>query len=189
MRIISGTARGRKLAEFSGTDIRPTPDRVREALFSKLNSWFGSFAGLKVLELFAGSGAQALEAISRGAASAILVDANIQATKLIDENIKRCKFETSTRLLQADVLSAMHKLAAEGPFDLILLDPPYNRGFIPQVLEKIETLQLLADDGIICAESAADEKPGYSGRLELLERRKYGSTLIHFYSLKNSSRD
>jgi len=189
MRIISGTARGRKLAEFSGSDIRPTPDRVREALFSKLSSRFGNFAGLKVLELFAGSGAQALEAVSRGAASAILVDSNIQATKLIGENIRRCKFEASTRLLQADALSALSRLATEGPFDLIMLDPPYNRGFIPQVLEKIDALQLLADDGIICAESAADENPAYSGRLKLLESRKYGSTLVHFYSLNSSGRD
>ena len=189
MRIISGTARGRKLAEFTGTDIRPTPDRVREALFSKLSSRFGNFTGLKVLELFAGSGAQALEAVSRGAESAILVDSNIQASKLIGENIKRCKFEASTRLLQADALSALPRLTTAGPFDLILLDPPYNRGFIPLVLEKIDALQLLADDGIICAESAADENPTYSGQLELLENRKYGSTLVHFYGLKKTGRD
>jgi 16S rRNA (guanine(966)-N(2))-methyltransferase RsmD len=189
MRIISGTARGRKLAEFSGTDIRPTPDRVREALFSKLSSRLGSFAGLKVLELFAGSGAQALEAVSRGADSAILVDANIQATKLISENIKRCKFETKTRLLQADVLSALPRLASEGPFDLILLDPPYNRGFIPQVLEIIENLQLLADGGTICAESADDEKLGNYGCLELIESRKYGATQIHLYCLQASGGD
>ena len=189
MRIISGTARGRKLAEFSGTDIRPTPDRVREALFSKLNSRLGSFAGLKVLELFAGSGAQALEAVSRGADSAILVDANIQATKLIDENIKRCKFETKTRLLQADVLTALPRLVNDGPFDLILLDPPYHRDFIPQVLKKIDSLQLLADDGIICAESAADEKLDNYGRLQQIESRKYGSTLVHLYCLKESGRE
>jgi len=88
MRIISGTARGRQLAPFSGKDIRPTPDRVREAIFSILTSQFGSFSGLKVLELFAGSGAQSLEALSRGANSAILVDSGSIAAKTITENIK-----------------------------------------------------------------------------------------------------
>lgn len=189
MRIISGTARGRKLAEFSGSDIRPTPDRVREALFSMLSSRLGSFRGLKVLELFAGSGAQALEAVSRGAASALLVDASIQSLKLIAENIKRCHFEASTRMLQAEVLTALPRLAADGPFDLILLDPPYNRGFIPQVLEKIEPLQLLADGGIIAAEASLDEKPTDYGCLRLIEDRKYGSTRLHLYCLNNSSGD
>ncbi len=181
MRIISGTARGRKLAGFSGSSIRPTPDRVREALFSMLNSRLGSFQGLNVLELFAGSGAQSLEALSRGAASATLVDASPQAAKVITENVQRCKFESRARLVRADALLALPRLSAEAPFDLILLDPPYNQGLIPQALEKIDSLQLLADDGIICAESAAEEELSDYGRLQLLERRKYGSTMIHLY--------
>ena len=181
MRIISGTARGRKLAEFSGAGIRPTPDRVREALFSKLVSRLGSFAGLKVLELFAGSGAQALEALSRGAASAILVDSSAQAAKVITENIQRCRCEERARLLRGDALRTLPQLTSEGPFDLILLDPPYNQGLIPQTLEKIDSLQLLGDDGIICAESAAGEKVADIGNLQLLETRKYGSTLIHLF--------
>ena len=189
MRIISGTARGRKLAEFAGIDIRPTPDRVREALFSKLSSRFGSLDGLKVLELFAGSGAQALEAVSRGADSAILVDANVQAAKLITENIKRCKLEEKTRLVQVDVLAVLPLLAADGPFDLILLDPPYHRDFIPQVLKQIDSLRLLDENGIVCAESAADEQQTDCGRLKIIESRKYGSTLIHLYCLNNSTED
>lgn len=181
MRIISGSARGRKLAEFSGQGIRPTPDRVREALFSMLNSRLGSFCGLKVLELFAGSGAQALEAISRGAASAILVDSSPQAAKLIEENIKRCKFEALTRLVRSDALGALPRLAGDGPFDLILMDPPYNKSLIPQALERIDSLQLLAEDGIICAESAADQELTDGGGLKLIESRTYGTTLIHLY--------
>lgn len=189
MRIISGTARGRKLADFSGTDIRPTPDRVREALFSKLSSKLGSFHGLKVLELFAGSGAQALEAVSRGAESAIMVDSNIQAAKLIAENIKRCKFESQTRMLQADALTVLPRLVNAGPFDLILLDPPYNREFIPQVLQQIETLHLLDDNGIICAESAATEVAADCDKLSLLESRKYGTTMIHIYAFNDLNED
>ncbi len=189
MRIISGSARGRKLSDFSGQGIRPTPDRVREALFSKLTSRIGSFNGHKVLELFAGSGAQSLEALSRGAASAILVDSSSQAIKVIEENIARCKFTESASYLQADVLSALPRLQADGPFDLILLDPPYHKGLIPQALEKIEALQLLAADGIICAESAADEVQSDCGEFTLLESRKYGSTRIHLYCRNDQTED
>lgn len=189
MRIISGTARGRKLADFSGGQIRPTPDRVREALFSMLSSRLGSFSGLKVLELFAGTGAQALEAISRGAESAILVDSSQQAAKLIEENIRRCKFSGQVRLVRQDVFTALPLLATEAPFDLILLDPPYNQGFITQALEKIENLQLLAEDGIICAESDPKEKLAVCSGLILNKSRKYGSTMIHLFSLANFSED
>ncbi|MCK5912573.1 MAG: 16S rRNA (guanine(966)-N(2))-methyltransferase RsmD, partial [Desulfuromusa sp.] len=142
MRIISGTARGRQLAPFSGKEVRPTPDRVREAIFSILTNRFGSFNGLKVLELFAGSGAQALEALSRGAKSAILVDSGSVAAKTIPENIKRCRFESNTRFLRQDIFTALPQLLSSGPFDLILLDPPYNQNLLPQSIEKIEHLNL-----------------------------------------------
>lgn len=183
MRIISGTARGRQLAAFSGKDIRPTPDRVREALFSILTSQFGTFNGLKVLELFAGSGAQALEALSRGAKSAILVDSGNIAAKTINENIKRCRFEETARFLQQDVFSAIDYLVSAAPFDLIFLDPPYNQELIPQVIEKIEPLNLLAENGIICAESSKKEVLEDCGKLQIIETRAYGSTRIHLYRL------
>jgi len=182
MRIIGGTARGRQLANFSGLGTRPTPDRVREALFSILTSRFGNFCGLKVLELFAGSGAQSLEAISRGAESAILVESNRQAIGLIEENIQRCRFESKVVLKKQDVFTALPQLKHAAPFDLILLDPPYNQGFIPRCLQQIESLQLLGEDGIICAESAANEEIDAYGRLQLLDRRKYGSSTIHLFS-------
>ena len=182
MRIISGTARGRQLANFSATNIRPTPDRVREALFSILVSRLGSLNGLKVLELFAGSGAQSLEALSRGAKSAVLVDSSPQAIKLINENVKRCRFESQVRVLRQDVKTALQALKGESPFDLILLDPPYNQEHIPQSLEMIESLQLLSEDGIICAESAANEVLCDCGMLALTESRKYGTSTIHLFS-------
>ena len=184
MRIISGTARGRQLATFSGKDIRPTPDRVREAVFSILSSRFGSFNGLKVLELFAGSGAQALEALSRGAKSAILVDSGIIAAKTISENIERCRFESSARFMKQDIFLALPQLVSAAPFDLILLDPPYNQNLLPQALEKIERLNLLAENGIICAESSKNEVLEDCGNLKIIENRTYGSTRIHLYRLK-----
>lgn len=182
MRIISGTARGRQLTPFSGKDIRPTPDRVREAVFSILTSRFGSFNGLNVLELFAGSGAQALEALSRGAKSAVLVDSGSISAKTITENIKCCRFESNARLMKQDVFTALPQLISLAPFDLILLDPPYNQNLLPQVIEKIEYLNLLAENGIICAESAKHEELNNFSSLNLIENRIYGSTKIHLFN-------
>lgn len=179
MRIISGTARGRRLAEFPGDKIRPTPDRVREALFSLLTSRLGSFAGLKVLDLCAGSGALSLEAISRHAESAILVDSGSDAITLIEENIKRCKFEQKMRVIRQDVRRALPSLTASGPFDVIFMDPPYKLGLVPKFISEIERLNLISEDGIICAETETGETVSDSGRLECFESRRYGSTTVH----------
>ncbi|SHJ55187.1 16S rRNA (guanine(966)-N(2))-methyltransferase RsmD [Malonomonas rubra DSM 5091] len=182
MRIISGTARGRQLAAFVGSGIRPTPDRVREALFSILQSRLGTFHGLKILELFAGSGAQSLEALSRGADSAIAVDSSAQSCKLIKENAQRCKLEDRLQIVRQDVFAALSQVSGYAPFDLILLDPPYNKQLIPRALQEIETLQLLSEDGIICAESASNEVIDDCGKLTLIASRKYGSSTIHLFS-------
>jgi len=183
MRIISGTARGRQLATFSGKDIRPTPDRVREAVFSILTSYFGNFNNLKILELFAGSGAQSLEALSRGAKSAVMVDSGDTAAGIIIENIKRCHVESTARFIKQEVLHTLPQLTSSGPFDLVLLDPPYNQNLLPQVIEKIESLNLLAENGIICAESAKNEILTDYGKLKVIDNRAYGSTRIHLYRL------
>ncbi len=181
MRIISGTARSRQLTQFDGKDIRPTPDRVREALFSILSSRLGSFSGLRVLELFAGSGAQGLEAVSRGAASAVLVDSGNIAAKVIAANIKLCKFESQCKFIKQDALLALQKLPPSEPFDLILLDPPYNQELIPKAVKLIEDLNLLAENGILCAESAKNETLEDVGKLVITANRTYGSSRIHLY--------
>jgi len=182
MRIISGTARGKQLTSFSGNSVRPTPDRVREALFSILTSRLGSFSQLNILELFAGSGAQALEALSRGAHSAILVDSGKTAIDAINENIRRCHFQTQATLIKEDVYKTLPKLVRFGPFDLILLDPPYRENHIPQVIEKIESLKLLAKDGIICTESAREEVIADAPTLARIDHRTYGTTQITLYA-------
>lgn len=181
MRIISGSARGRKLATFDSNQIRPTPDRVREALFSLLSSRFGSIHGLKVLELFAGTGAQSLEAISRGAISALLIEKSPYAINIIKQNISRCGFDAATRVIRGDVLNCLPQTLPCAPFDLILLDPPYQSNVITQVIEKIETLNLLTEGGIICAETAHDETLVYQGTIQKLQSRIYGSTGIHLF--------
>ncbi|MEE4253995.1 MAG: 16S rRNA (guanine(966)-N(2))-methyltransferase RsmD [Desulfuromusa sp.] len=183
MRIISGSARGRQLTEFSGKDIRPTPDRVREAIFSILTSKLGSFNGLNVLELFAGSGAQSLEALSRGASSAIMVDSGQTASEVMAENIKRCRFESRVRVMKQDVFTALPQLTVVAPFDLILLDPPYNQNLLAVTVEKIEHLNLLAENGIICAESSSKETLSAFESFKLINERTYGSTRIHLLCL------
>ncbi|MBW6509702.1 MAG: 16S rRNA (guanine(966)-N(2))-methyltransferase RsmD [Desulfuromonadales bacterium] len=183
MRIIAGSARGKKLATFDGKQIRPTPDRVREALFSTLNSRFGGFNGLKVLELFAGTGAQSLEALSRGAATAVMIEHSSYAIKLMKENIAGCGFGDRVTLLPGELPACLDKVCRYAPFDLILLDPPYHTGLTDQVLARVESLNLLADGGIICAETQRNEMPEYQGALTLLDRRCYGSTAIHLFGL------
>lgn len=182
MRIISGTFRGRRLAAFSGKEVRPTPDRVREALFSMLTSRFGSFTGIRVLELFCGSGAQTLEALSRGAHSAVMIDSGQVAVKTAQDNIHRCGCADQVQLIQQDVYLALPRLAAvRAPFDLILLDPPYHADHVNRILKKTETLNLLDKNGIICCETAGDEDLDDFPAYQLIDDRTYGTSRIRLY--------
>ncbi len=187
MRIIAGSVRGKKLASFDGTQIRPTPDRVREALFSMLVSRFGGLGGLNVLELFAGTGAQSLEALSRGAATAVMIEQNPYAIKLIKENISACGFDERAILIPGELPACLSKACRYAPFDLILLDPPYHAGLIDQVITRIESLNLLADGGIICAETVKGVKPQLQGMITLLASRCYGSTAVHLLGLSEET--
>ena len=189
MRIISGSVRGRKLAEFNGSGIRPTSDRAREAIFSILISRYMSLHGMKVLELFAGSGAMSLEALSRGAKNAVLVDSSPQAARLVSDNIARCKMESQAELIRQPALSALPLVASKGPFNLIFMDPPYNLGHIPPILKQIKALQLLQQNGIIFAESAVDEQLELPNSLELIETRNYGSSKVHLICNQTSNDD
>jgi 16S rRNA (guanine966-N2)-methyltransferase len=183
VRIISGSARGKKLAGFSGALIRPTSDRVREALFSILFSQLGSFEGKTVLDLFAGTGALGLEALSRGARSAVMVDQGAQAVRLITANAKNCNLQEKVTLIRGDVLKKLPELALKGPFDLIFLDPPYGLGVVEATLKTIADLGLLAKGGLVCAEAGAkDLLPGSTDKLDCIARRRYGSTVIGLYS-------
>jgi 16S rRNA (guanine(966)-N(2))-methyltransferase RsmD len=182
VRIISGSARGKQLSPLHGGDIRPTPDRVREALFSVLVSRFGSLDGLRVLDLFAGSGALALEALSRGAASAVLVDQGPQSARVIPANIRACAMQERATFVRSDVLKALSRLGGS-LFELVFLDPPYGQGLVPPVLIALAELGLLAPDGLICAETdRREELPGAIGPFVCIDRRHYGSTAVHLFS-------
>lgn len=183
MRVISGTFRGRRLAAFAGQDIRPTQDRVREAIFSILQSKLGTFDKLKVLDLFAGSGSLAIEALSRGAASACLVEKAPAAVKVLRANLERCRLSTEAVVFNRDAWQTLQQFK-QRDFDLVFLDPPYGQGLAERALIELEKLELLGENGIICAETGTDETlPESVGRLQRIDQRRYGSIMINFYSL------
>lgn len=183
MRIISGLAKGRKLATFSGTGIRPTSDRARGAMFSSLISRCGLLTGQRVLDLFAGTGALGIEALSRGAGSVTLVDGGEQAARIVPANLQSCGLEARATFLRGDVARVLPRLAAGEGFDLIFLDPPYGQNLVPATLEALAALQLLRQGGWICAETGRDEVvPDTSGNLVRVDSRAYGAAAVHFYT-------
>ena len=176
MRIISGTRRGHKLAEFDGMDIRPTTDRVRESLFNLIMPYVN---GARVLDLFGGSGALSLEAISRGADKSVICDIDQRAIKLINHNTEQLRFNDRMQILNKSAKQFLDE--NKNAFDIIFLDPPYNKGIIGPILEQIIKTDALAEDGIIVLESDnTDEHNEFSG-LEILKQIKYGRTYITVY--------
>ena len=179
MRIITGSARGTRLKSPAGDGTRPTADRTREALFSMLGS---RVVDARVLDLFAGTGALALEALSRGAASAVLVDRTTHA--ILAENAARTKLAGRAEIRRGDVYAAAAELAREGrTFDLIFADPPYACGDNVRVLAAVDAGALLAAGGLFVLEQGADEPLiTQSGRLSLMRERCYGAARICFYT-------
>lgn len=187
MRIISGRARGKKLVEFAGAQVRPTADRVREALFSILTSRLGSLQGCKVLDLFAGTGALALEALSRGAQSALLVENHPESIKIIQTNIDGCRMNDSAQILRGELPVALPLAVKSAPFDLIFLDPPYAQGLAQATLMQIAALELLSAKGIIMVETAKGEiLPEQIGPLLRTDQRHYGVSAITIYERTTS---
>jgi len=181
MRVISGTARGRRLSTFKGRNIRPTSDRVREALFSILQSRIGSFSGAAVLDLFSGSGALAIEALSRGAEVAYLVEKAQSSVQVIRDNLTLCKFSDRAHLVVNDAVKALGTFKPQS-FDIIFLDPPYGQGLANKALQEIERLQLLKEDGVVCAETGANEcLEGPFDTLKQIDQRRYGSIMVSLY--------
>ena len=145
MRVISGSARGRKLKTLEGLDVRPTTDNVKESIFNILSF---NIEGRRVLDLFAGSGQLGIEAISRGAAEVVFVDNSQKSIDIIRNNLKLCSFDA--KVLKID---ALNYLETAIPFDIIIIDPPYDSKLYEDVLEKIQIFDLLKKNGIIIVES------------------------------------
>lgn len=181
MRIISGLARGTQLATFDGSEIRPTSDRVRGAIFSILTSQLGSFNQLRILDIFAGTGAMGLEALSRCAAEAIFIDQGQQANKLIQTNCQRCRCNKNYRIINQSAQESLPHLQGQC-FDVIFIDPPYGKNLLPKIIHLIGQHHLLAPAGIICAEEQkAAIIPQQISSYEQTDIRHYGATSIYLY--------
>ncbi len=174
MRIIAGQWRGRKITAPPGEDTRPTADRTRETLFSMLVSRLGSFEGLSVADLFAGSGALGLEALSRGAASCLFVEQDAAALRSLRANIAHLGAQP-----QCDVraTSVMTLPLAKAPLDLILLDPPYGSGAGEVALDRLVRLGWVGPASWISLETSIGERPAIKS-LEVAAERKVGKALI-----------
>ncbi|RJQ82734.1 MAG: 16S rRNA (guanine(966)-N(2))-methyltransferase RsmD [Desulfobacteraceae bacterium] len=188
LRVIGGSLRGRKLATIRGLAIRPTADRVREALFNILGS---RPVDAHVLDLFAGTGALGIEALSRGAKRAVFVDKAAQALQIIRKNIALCRLEARTDVLRLDIaINPRSLLPYRGTFDLIFIDPPYNRGMIRPTLLNLSENHLPSHDAIGVIEHAPSEiiDPPPSGWI-LIDQRRYGQTQLSFLSFAASPVD
>lgn len=184
MRVIAGTARGRRLTAPRGSRTRPTSDRVREAVFSSLQP---RIADATVLDLFAGSGAMGIEALSRGAASAVLVEDNRAALAAIDANLDAAGVAPRATVVAASLPGAMARLV--GPFDVVFLDPPYDldRDVLADVLSRLGPL-VAPDAAIRLEQSNRAGAPPWPDTLLPGRHRRYGDTAIHEATLAGDDR-
>ena len=177
MRVITGKARGVQLKTPEGMKTRPTTDRVKEALFSIINF---DIPGAKVLDLFGGTGQLGIEALSRGAKSAVFVDAGEPACRLIRENLKRTKLDQQGRVIRGDYLDFLKRNREQ--FDIIFLDPPYAEVFLENALKCITEIDILQSNGIIVTERPLDkELPWEYEGYQRSRDYKYGKTLLTVY--------
>ena len=180
MRVITGIARGRKLKEPEGMEIRPTADQVKEAVFNIIQ---GDVEGRLCLDLFSGTGQMGIEALSRGAESCVFVDADKAAVKLTKLNLE--KTGLSGRVYQAD---ALRFLESKEKYDLIFVDPPYRSGLYEAVLQRIKDFDKLRTGGIMVVESFADYEPESPGTpLKKLRSYRYGRVRITTFTKSEGS--
>lgn len=180
LRVISGSARGHKLKTIKGNTTRPTSDRVKESLFNIIAEYIN---GADVLDLYAGTGNLGIEALSRGANSAVFVDKSSECISIIQENLKHTKLIDKANLISGDANNTLNKLSQKNmAFDIIFLDPPYSKNFIKEILEIIEKNDIIKNDGIIIAEhDINDSVEEEIGKLKLVRSKKYGDTVLSFY--------
>lgn len=171
MHIISGKYRGKKLNGFEVDGTRPTMDRVKESLFGMIQSYVGDS---RVLDLFAGSGALGLEAISNGAREAYLVDNNIEAIKVIRDNIKN--MDDDIKVIKSDYKKFLKE--TDEKFDIIFLDPPYRKGLMGKALRVIEERDLLNEGGLVVCEYEYDD---FETNLDLFKEKSYGFKKIKIF--------
>lgn len=172
MRVIAGSARSLQLETPQGLDTRPTTDRIKETLFNMLQF---ELAGARFLDLFAGSGAIGIEALSRGAKEAVFVDNDKNAFTCITNNLNHTHLEKNATVLKQDIFVALQMLEYKEPFDIIFMDPPYNHELEIRVLEYLTMSSLVTEDTLIIFEASLETEIGYLTELgyELIKEKCY----------------
>jgi len=184
MRVISGTAGRRKLVSPTGMDVRPTTDRIKETLFNILAPYIYES---EFLDLFAGSGGIGIEALSRGAETAVFVDNNNMAVNCVRKNLEITGLEKKAEVLRMDAQAAVSRLYSQRKtFDIIFLDPPYRQELEKNILLSLEKYKLLKDDGMIIVEASSDTEFGYleDSCFKITREKKYGSNKHLFIAYK-----
>lgn len=177
MRVITGTARGRKLKDLPGLDTRPTTDKVKESIFNIIQF---DIEGRRVLDLFAGTGQLGIEALSRGAEGCVFVDQSREAVKVVKENLEHTGFTRQSRVQQGDGVSFL--TSCREKFALAFLDPPYASDLLEKALFKMAEIDIMAENGIIVCESALDKLlPELPAPYEKGREYRYGKIKLTLY--------
>ena len=180
MRVITGTARGRKLRDLPGLDTRPTTDKVKESIFNIVQC---DVEGRKVLDLVAGTGQLGIEALSRGAEKCAFVDQSRAAAKVVAENLETTGFSNAARLVQADALSFLSSCRER--FGLAFLDPPYDTELLEKALFRMAEIDIMTENGIIVCESRAEKVlPDLPAPYEKGREYRYGKIKLTLYVRK-----
>ncbi len=175
MRVITGTARGMTLSTLEGETTRPTSEKVKEAVFSAIQF---EIEGARVLDLFAGSGQLGIEALSRGAKSAVFVDSDKAAVRVITSNVKKTGFNDKSEIYTRDYSSFLNMNVSR--FDIVFLDPPYSAGILEKALDKVS--DFVDEKGIvICEHPHTSSLPDEAGGLKKYREYKYGKTAVTIY--------
>ena len=180
MRVIAGSARRLQLKCLPGEQTRPTLDRYKETLFNTIQ---GYIPGCSFLDLFAGSGAIGIEALSRGAERCVFIENNRNAVKIINENLEFTRLDERADVITADVITGCMQIEKKGPFDVIFLDPPYNRGLEDQVLRYLSTSRLANDGTLIVVEASNDTDMSFAEDLGyvMTNEKRYKTNRHCFY--------
>jgi len=182
MRIITGTARGAKLETLEGEEItRPTTQRTKEGIFSAIQF---EITGKRVLDLFAGCGQMALEALSRGAESAVMIDESAEATEIIKLNAKKTGLIKACRISRMDYSEYLKSANGREKFDIVFLDPPYSKSIKDEILKKLMRTDILADGCIVICETDKDEIDGDVHGLSLRKKYKYSRAITYIFDYK-----
>lgn len=185
MRVIGGDARGRRLHTPRGLSVRPTSDKVKESLFNILAGTLGPLDGCRILDIFAGTGNLGIEALSRGAQQAVFIDSSRNSTSIVAKNLSLTGFMDRSRVILKDFHQALGALESEGGvFQLVFLDPPYQKGLVEKCLDFLQQSSIIDEDSVVVAEFSSRENiADCHGRLRQIDNRVYGDTALAFFTL------